>query len=246
MPLLLCRWISEFSSILALPLSFGNGYVPYRSFWPLAIFYQATLYRQCHSQEDDSVSGRQMFKDSENSYFANGRPWSRVSAHRNDQGIVAWNSLICWLNLNYHSCNTAGHFWIFYHLWKTVMGWSFNQELRAVGVACLTLQMTKQGEYLQPLHCSELISKAAVEYEVLLRRSGCFLFLSVFVCTERRGEAEGIHPQGVAAAAHAGEAAPARAQRQLPGARPLRRGGRGWWCHQPGSYQKQIQRWHQR
>lgn len=126
------------------------------------------------------------------------------------------------------------------------MGWSFKQELHAMDVACLTLQMTKQGEYLQPLHCREIISKAAVEYEVLLRWPGCFLLLSVFVWPERRGEAEGVHPQGVAAAAHAGEAAPAGAERQLPGARPLRRGGRGRRRHQPGSYQKQIQRWHQR
>lgn len=113
-------------------------------------------------------------------------------------------------------------------IYENIMFWSFKQDLQAVGVVCLTLQMTKQGEYLQPLHCCEIISKAAVEHEVPLRF--CLGFLYPSACcsclwTERRGEAEGLHSQGVAAAPHAREAAPAGAERQLPGARPLRRGG---------------------
>lgn len=38
-------------------------------------------------------------------------------------------------------------------IYEKLMFWSFKQESQAMGVACLTWQMTKQGEYLQPLHC---------------------------------------------------------------------------------------------
>lgn len=74
--------------------------------------------------------------------------------------------------------------------------WSYRQELLVMGAVCLTLQITKQSEYVQSLHCCEIISKATVEYKVLF---STFIFLpqslyiASFFWTERRGEIKSFH-----------------------------------------------------